>query len=330
MTAKTLKHKKLIITLAIILIFIITFITAFFIILKIGEYKLKNSLIADEKINLSDDFDYSADVYHNGKAYNYNDNLINILLIGVDKYTFLRDSQGQADALYLISLDTEKNNVNIFSISRNSITDVDIFDADGKYYASEKKQICLSYSYGKTDEQSSENCVKSVSRMFYGIPINSYYTLYLDAIADIVDSVGGVNVTFNEDLLSDFPNNKKGDKLLLKGADALKYLRARGESNAPRLERQKAFISEFVNSAKKAALKDFSLPVDMFNKLKKESVTNIDATSVAYLASKAVSSDFSILSVDGKSGFDGTYETFEVDEDKLYEQVLKAFYKEKK
>ena len=330
MIAKTLKHKKLIITLAIILIFIITFITAFFIILKIGEYKLKNSLIADEKINLSDDFDYSADVYHNGKAYNYNDNLINILLIGVDKYTFLRDSQGQADALYLISLDTEKNNVNIFSISRNSITDVDIFDADGKYYASEKKQICLSYSYGKTDEQSSENCVKSVSRMFYGIPINSYYTLYFDAIADIVDSVGGVSVTLNEDLPKAFPDNKKGDKLLLKGADAIKYLRARGDSNAPRLERQKEFISEFVNSAKKAALKDLSLPVDMFNKLKKESVTNIDATSVAYLASKAVSSDFSILSVDGKSGFDGTYETFEVDEDKLYEQVLKAFYKEKK
>ena len=190
MTAKTLKHKKLIITLAIILIFIITFITAFFIILKIGEHKLKNSLVADEKINLSDDFDYSADVYHNGKAYNYNDNLVNILLVGVDKYTFLRDSQGQADALYLISLDTKKNNVNIFSISRNSITTVDIFDADGKYYASEKKQICLSYSYGKTDEQSSENCVKSVSRMFYGIPINSYYTLYFDAIADIVDSVG--------------------------------------------------------------------------------------------------------------------------------------------
>lgn len=330
MTAKTRKHKKLLIVLAVILIFIITFITAFFVILKIGEHKLKNSLVADEKINVSDNFDYSADVYHNGKAYNYNKDIVNILIMGVDKYTFLRDSQGQADALYLISLDTAENTVNIFSISRNSLTDVDMFDAEGNYYASQKQQICLAYSYGKTDEQSSENCVKSVSRMFYGIPIYSYYTLYFDAIADIVDSVGGVNVTLNEDLPKAFPDNKKGDKLLLKGEDAIKYLRARGDSNAPRLERHKAFISEFVGAAKKAASKDLSLPVDMFNKLKKESVTNIDATSVAYLASKAISSEFSFLSVDGKSGFDGTFETFEVDEDKLYEQVLKAFYKEKK
>ncbi len=330
MTAKTLKHKKLLIFLAIFFIFIIVFISTFFIIIKIGEMKLKNNLVANENLNISDNFDYSADVYHNGKAYNYNDDIVNILLIGVDKYTFLRDSQGQADALYLVSLNTADNTVNIFSISRNTLTNVDMFDAEGKYYSSKKQQICLAYSYGKSDTQSSENCVKSVSRMFYGIPINSYYTIYFDAIADIVDSVGGVRVTFNEDLPKAFPDNKKGDSLLLKGADAIKYLRARGESNAPRLERHKAFISEFVNSAKKAVSKDLSLPLDMYYKIKKESVTNVDSSSVAYLASKSVNADFNILSISGKSGSDGTYETFEVDEDKPYEQVLKAFYKEKK
>ena len=327
MTAKTLKHKKLIIALAIILIFIITFVATFFIIIKLGEKKLKENLVADELINISDDYDYNADVYHNGKAYNYNDDIVNILLLGVDKYTFLRDSQGQADALYLISLNTADKNVNVFSISRNTLVNVDMFDVEGDYFNSVNQQICLAYSYGRSDEQSSLNCAKSVSRLMYGIPINGYYTLYLDAIKDIVDTVGGVNVTLTEEFPDILPKNKIGDTVKIKGDIAVSYLRARGESNAPRVERQKAFISSFINSAKATVSKDLSLPVKMYKKLKERSVTDIDSSSAAYMALEALDADFNILNLEGEYGFDGTYETFEVDEDKLYEMVLDKFYK---
>lgn len=330
MTAKPIKHKKLLIILSIILIFIITFAATIFVIIKIGESRLKKDLLADESINISDDYDYSADVYHNGKAYYYNDEIVNILILGVDKFTTLRKSQGQADAIYLASLNTAQKEVNIFAISRNTLANVDVFDADGNYYATERQQICLAYAYGKTDEQSSLNCAKSVSRLFFGIPINAYYSVYFDAIDDIMNSIGSFEVTLNEDLPLAFPDKSKGDTLLINGDNAVKYLRARGESNAPRLERQKDFINKFISAAKSAVAKDLSLPVTIYKKIAKQSVTNIDASSVAYMASKLVNAKFNTLSIEGVSGSDGTYETFEVDEGKLYQTVIDYFYTQNK
>lgn len=330
MTAGPIKHKKLIIALSIILIFILTFAATIFIIIKIGENRLKNDLLADEKIELSDDYDYSADVYHNGKAYYYNDEIVNVLILGIDKYTDRKKSQGQADAIYLASINTEAKQVNIFAISRNTLADVDVFGADGNYYATENQQICLSYAYGKSDEQSSLNCAKSVSRLFFGIPINAYYTVYLDAVSDIVKAIGSVEVTLNEELPAVFPNNRKGDKVVINGDNALEYLRARGESNAPRLERQKEFLSKFISLAKSKTAKDLSLPVNIYKKIAKRAATNIDVSSVAYMASQLVNAKISTINIEGVSGFDGKYETFEADEEKLYSLVLERFYVAKK
>ena len=330
MIAKPIKHKKLIIILSIVLIFLLTFTATIFVIIKIGENRLKNDLLADENINISDDYDYSADVYHNGKAYNYNESIVNILLLGVDKYTFLKESQGQADAIYLASINSDKKEVNIFAISRNTLTNVDVFDTDGNYYATERQQICLAYAYGKTDEQSSLNCAKSVSGLFFGIPINAYYTVYFDAIDDIMDAIGGFNITLNEDLPLAFPDNSKGDTIFINGDNAIWYLRARGESNAPRLERHKDFINKFVAATKSAIAKDLGLPVKIYKKITKQAVTDISSSSVAYMASKLVNAKFNTINIDGVTGTDGTYETFEVDEEKLYQKVIDYFYIAKK
>lgn len=330
MTVEKIKHKKLIITLSIILIFLLTVAVTIFAIIKIGEYRLKNDLLADEKIELSDDYDYSADVYHNGKAYYYNEDIVNVLILGVDRFATLKESQGQADSIYLASINTKEKQVNIFAISRNTLADVDVYGADGNYYATENQQICLSYAYGKDDEQSSLNCAKSVSRLLYGIPINAYYTIHLDAVADIVNAVGSVEVILNEDLPLAFPNKSKGDKIIINGSNALKYLMARGESNAPRLERQKEFINKFIALAKSKTAKDLSLPLSIYKKISKRATTNIDASSVSYMASQLVNAKINMLTIDGVSGFDGKYETFEADKEKLYNLVLEKFYIAKK
>lgn len=62
----------------------------------------------------------------------------------------------------------------------------------------EKQQICLSYSYGDGKESSCENTVNSVQRLFYNIPINTYFSLDLDGISALNDSVGGVDVVSPE------------------------------------------------------------------------------------------------------------------------------------
>ena len=321
------KHKKLIITLSVILAVLLSLVSAFLIIRKVGEIALRKKQ-EEAQINLPyGDSDGDADAYYKGTAYNYNDRLINILLMGVDKEKPNESDTQQADALYLISLDTDANTVKVIAISRNTVTDVDTYDINGNYFSTAKQQICLAYTYGTDDESSSENTVKAVSNLFYGLPISGYYTVFMNSVAEIVDAVGGVPVTVPEDLTMIDPKMKQGAEVTVTGKNALSYLQHRGDSNAPRLERQKAFISSFVSRAKSAVLGDLSLPLKMYNKFAANTVTNVTSASAVYLASEARNADFQIIGIEGESGTDGTYETFTPYEDQLYELLLDVFYK---
>ena len=323
---KKFKHKKAVIAVSAVLVFVITLISTFFIIIKVGEVRLRKNLVSGENLqNISDEYDENA-VYLNGKAYYYNDDLINILLIGVDRKALNKDSLGQADALYLASINTEENTVKIFSISRNTVTRIDIYSSSGEVYGSEEKQICLAYSYGSTDEKSSQNCVNAVSNLLYGIPINEFYTMHMDSLEYVVDAVGGVEVTIPENAQDPMFSGKLGQTVVLDGWESLAYLRMRGDSNGPRVEHHKAFIKSFVTSAKSAVKKDLTLPFKIANNIKKDSVTSMDITSAVYLATEALDWKLEFVNIAGEYGFDGEYETFVADESKLRQTVLDNFY----
>ena len=318
-----LKHKKLIITLSVILAILLGLVSAFLIVRKAGESSLRKK---GEIAQTDTDF-HNADVYYNGAAYDYNDRLINILLLGVDRDRPNESDIHQADAIYLISLDTDEKSVKVIAVSRNTVTAVDAYDINGSYFSTAEQQICLAYTYGSDDKSSSENTLKAVSNYLYGVPISGYYTIFMNSIADIVDAVDGVPVTITEDLTAVDPKMKRGAEVTVTGKNAVRYLQHRGDSNAPRLERQKEFISNFVGRAKSAMLKDLSLPLKMYNKLAENTVTNVTSASAVYLASEALNADFQIIGIEGESGYDGTYETFVPYEKQLYETVLDVFYK---
>lgn len=322
-------HKNLITVFSVLLAVAVLAVSAYFAVLKIGENRLRKKLDPDSaKLPVSGDesLDEEADAYYNGVAYNYNDKLVNILIIGVDRQKPGVSKKHQADALFLVSLDSENKSVNVISISRNTIANVDSYDINGDYFATSKQQLCLAYTYGSDDKQSSELTTKAVSGFLYGIPISGYYTIFMNSLKDIVDSVGGVPVSISENMTAVNPSFKSGADITLTGSNVLTYLRYRGESNVPRLERQKSFIKSFTAQAKKAVLKDLTLPIKMYNKLSSNTVTNVDATSAAYLASEALKASFDFRGVEGVNGSDGTYETFTADETQLYELLLDVFY----
>ena len=82
------------------------------------------------------------------------------------------------------------------------MVDVNVCDSAGKFLGTERLQICLAHAYGDGAESSSENLKLSVSRLLFGIPINAYFTLDLDAISILNDAVGGVTVDVIDDVLS--------------------------------------------------------------------------------------------------------------------------------
>lgn len=322
------KYKKVIIIVSCILAFIIVCLSTFLIVIKVGEKRLRDSLsFTDDTLNVGNAYGDEADAYYNGEAYYYNKELINILVIGVDKNDKSDNTDHQADALYLLSVDTDNKKVNVLSISRNTLADIDIYDMNSEFLATEKSQICLSYAYGKDDQHSSKLTCKAVSKLLYNLPINSYYTIFMDSIGDIVNAVGGVEVVLQEDMSHYKTNWTVGNKVVLYGKDALVYLQHRKNDNQTRVVRQQQFIKSFITKAKSVVLKDLSLPSKLYEKFAKKSVTNVKPTSAVYLATKVLDAQFNINSLPGKVGFDGKYETFEIDENLLYEQILNIFYK---
>ncbi len=325
MIAKT--HKKIIKIICIVLACVLALVGMVFAFIKIGEIRLRESLsFTDSELTDQNAYGEDYDVIHNGKGYNYNENLINILCIGVDKHNKQSKNDSQADAIYLLSLDTDANKLNALAISRNTLADIDIYDMNDEFLSTDRAQICFSYVYGKDDEHSSYLTSKAVSRLLYDIPINSYYTIFTDAIDELVNSVGGVKVKIPEDMGDVSSKWKKGATVTLNSEDALRFIQFRKESNAPRIERQKIFINSFISSAKSAFAKDITLPLDLYRTLAKNSVTNIDIAQVSYLATEMANAEYKMHSISGKNGSDGNYETFQIDEEKLYEQVLNLFY----
>ena len=80
---------------------------------KRAEKSLKDNSVAAKGRNV----DYKAlddRVDYNGEKYIYNDNIVNILVLGVDSDLPVTQQQenigdmGQTDAIYLVSIDTKK------------------------------------------------------------------------------------------------------------------------------------------------------------------------------------------------------------------------------
>ena len=173
------------------------------------------------------------EVTYQGEKYVYNEDLVSILFLGVDKEAFeeggtVGDGKaGQADALFLLVLDTKTGKSRLIAISRDTMTDVNVYSDLGNFIGTEKLQLCLAYTYGDGKEKSCENTVRAVSRLFYGMPVAAYAALDLDAIAVLTDAVGGVEVTVTKDLTIQDPSLKEGERKVLTGEQAQWYVRSR-------------------------------------------------------------------------------------------------------
>lgn len=273
-------------------------------------------------------------IVYNGKTYKYNENITSILFMGIDRDDFSNDNEtvgtnGDADALMLLTYDTSNGDTNLISISRDTMADIDVYSKDGTYIGIEKQQLCLAYAYGDGKETSCTNQVNAVSRLFYNIPISSYLSMDLDAVSVLNDAVGGVTVTspqtFNEFV--------EGETVTLYGERAEVFVRNRDtsvlDSNNSRMERQRVYIESFFNTVASATKENMMVPVDLFNAASPYTVTNIDVPKVTYLASNILQKDFSEIkmqNVPGEIVQGEVFAEYHLDQEKFYELFLNVYY----
>ncbi len=355
-TSKKRKKKKmklwkkiLLIILCILLSHILLIVGTFGFLVLSGRSKLLEDR-ADIKIPTGIDakVDDEDILTYNGEDYVYNENITTILCMGID--TDVKSSGpvaasgngGQADALYLIVMDTKTGKMTVVAIPRDTMAEVDVYSESGVYSGVETKQICLAYSYGDGKHKSCENAVRSVSRLLLGMPINSYFAVDYRSIPAIHEAVGTVTVTPNENL--EFVKDgytyyfKKGKPTNLSSHLAFNYLQKRDSTslNAAylRMERQIDYIKSYGKTAFKKTKEDINFPVTLYNKINKNSISNLDVSKITYLATCAVSNasninlDFVKLQGEYSKG-ENSYAELVLNEEQIFETVISLFYEKK-
>lgn len=325
-----------------ILLLIIAAIVTFFILKSIGMSELTGGDVnmtapIIENAGVSVDNNKNTITYQ-GKTYAYNSNMTSILCMGIDK----KDGEGlglvddvvgtggQADALYMVAFDTATGETDVIAISRDIYGDIGVYSADGNYTGTENAQLCLAYAYGDGKEKSCVNTVDAVKRLFYNLPINSYFAMELEAITTLNDAVGGVVVTLPDDSL---PLGNAGDTIRLYGQDARIFIQYRNvyelNSSVDRMNRQISYLEGFASTAIDMTKQDLSTPVNLYNIVSSNSVTNLNASRISAIgytiATSGASCEFA--KVPGEVIHNGEYAEYVVDEQGLLELILDIYYK---
>jgi len=343
----------LIIALTLLGVFLALVITAFALILT-GKHQM---LLGEEAVitppeNITEvaPEDEGKIITYKGKTYELNKNITAILCMGIDRNELKEGdtlgANGQADANFLLTIDTVSGEVKAIAINRDTMVEMATYSAGGKYLGTKKRQLCLGYAAGDGKEKSCENMVDAVSNLFYGIPISTYIAIDLQAIGIMNEAVGNdITVTSPDSFYSGIYGvsfEKDKEVVLDTPQKAAAFVRQRDitklDSNVTRMQRQKQYLQKFSSAAIKKTKENITFPITLYNMIDEYNVNTLTAPKLSYLTSRVVggmkSPKVEFLSVEGKLKQaeilkDGERKAeFHVNEEKLFELILDVFYVE--
>ena len=276
---------------------------------------------------------------YNGQEYPMKTHLQTVLLIGTDAVeAYEQTTEGvkpfynynQADFLTLLVLDTERNTAEILQLNRDTMTDVPWLDVLGNYGGTEFKQLCLAFNYGDGGPKSCRNTVSAVSSLLFDAPIDYYMQVPMTAIPVLNDVVGGVPITFQEDMTDIDPAFVKGATVRLDGSQAEKFVRSRmglsDDTNTYRMERQLQYLDSFQNCAREAIDTDSQFVLTLLEKLSDYLQTNLTGDQLVNFITQLDESEISpIRPPQGTLTLEDGHYAFYVDLDPTWEDVKRAY-----
>lgn len=172
----------------------------------------------------------------------------NILLLGTDSRDITK-YYGLTDTIVILSINTRTNEVKLTSIMRDTWVHI---------YGKGEEKINAANSRGGP-----ELVMRTVNE-YFGMNISDYVLVGMEALADIIDEIGGVEVSISEEEMkqinkqlkydaAEFELNHKepleiyGDNIMLNGNQAVAYARIRSiDSDYVRTERQRNVLVAIV------------------------------------------------------------------------------------
>lgn len=191
-------------------------------------------------------------VEYNGLTYTKKSNLKTILFLGIDNATDnhgqVIGNSGRADSIILFVLDSKNKTIQMLSVSRDTIVNVDVYDTLGEFIYSGEMQLTMQYAFGNSAKRSCRLMQRRVGELIHGINLDGYFSITMDGLPVIIDGIGGLTLTMPEDYSDIDPAYTKDAVITMSGKEALRFIRYRDKStlgsNNTRMDRDSWLISE--------------------------------------------------------------------------------------
>jgi LCP family protein required for cell wall assembly len=189
-------------------------------------------------------------------------NVSYILVVGLDFH------QELTDVIMLVCFDHLNNKANVLQIPRDTFAGTDV----GKINA----------VYGSAKEgESGINCLRRRIYNLFGLPVDHFVTITLEGFRDVIDSVGGVEMYFEEKMVAEASTNPDDKEfgseyyeigpgwVNLTGAQAEAFVRHRrsyAKGDIGRVEAQRTFYAQFMKKVLgMTASQAFSIAKNCYN-----------------------------------------------------------------
>lgn len=275
-------------------------------------------------------------IRYDGRWYVLRDDIETVLVIGLDKFEGSNsldsyNNDKQADFLSLLVLDKDNDKVTTLHINRDTIAQMNILGLDGKVVGTKKAQLALSHTYGSGGKDSCKNTLDAVSNFLYETPIDHYVSLTMDAVVTLNDMVGGVKLTVLDDFGAIDASLVKGSEVLLRGKQALTYVRARSgvadETNESRMKRQRQYLDALYKKLSDCVEKDENFISTAGLKLAENMVSDCTVAQLERIAKFVSEYDTGdITQIKGESKKGEQFMEFYPDEAALQKQIIELFY----
>ena len=278
-------------------------------------------------------------IEYNGKFYRYNDDIVNILFIGMDNSISeiaapnrLLISGGNADALILLSIDTVNRTTFLLNILRDTMTEIAIHDIQGNFLRNEISQIALAHHYGDGREFSARLTTQAVSNLLFDLNIFRHIRLNIDGLVAATDLFGGVRLTLPDETVIAGRRYSAGESITLNGRQANDYLRRRERTmtaSTERSERHLHFIRAIFPQVGAAVKNDPFSIINTYSQLEQYVSTNMTIPELNYALQILTETGFDInntLRVPGELIMGEILVEFIVDKDELYDIIINNYY----
>ena len=277
----------------------------------------------------------SKTIERDGVAYFPRQDITVMLLMGIDEFGPVKDSgsynnTGEADMVSLVIFDETHRKMDILYINRDTMVEMPVLGLGGKPAGTAYRQLALSHTYGSGLQDSCENTRKTVSDLFYGLPIHYYIAMNMDAIPLLNDAVGGVPVTVVDDFSQVNTDIPMGETVL-KGKAALDFVQVRREvgdqDNISRMERQKEYMKNFLTAFTEKTEESDLFVLETYEQVTDYIVTDLVASSMSNIWNKY--SDYTlddVVTLQGENVLNEGHYEFVLDEAALDQLILQMFY----